>query len=348
MDKSYGLTLRKKKGFATAKGIALTVLLAAMSNVIGVLPPLGVIGPLVIAIILGIAWRALFGVPSQAFDGVAAANQKMLRLGIVLLGMRLNLGDIAAAGPKVLALAGLNIVFAVFAVYALARLLRVDKKLGMLTACGTAICGAAAVAAISPQIKANANETAISAATVAVLGTLFTIMYTLTYRFLGFTPYGYGVFSGATLHEIAHVVAAAAPGGKAAVDIAVVVKLTRVALLVPVALGIEFWRRRSFRTEHSGTAGTESRSSIPFPWFIVGFLAMSALNTAGVITPAVANQVVSAAYFLMAIGMVGLGLNVDMRVFFRAGMKAFAAGLAGSVLLSAFGYVLVHGFGLLG
>ena len=169
----------------------------------------------------------------------------MLRLGIILLGMRLNLVDIVKAGPKVLVIAAVVITFTIFVVYGLTKVFKVDKKLGILTACGTAICGAAAVVAIAPQVKAKDEETAVGAAIIAILGTIFTLIYTLLYPVLGFSPYGYGVFSGATLHEIAHVIAAAAPGGSTAVDIAVIVKLTRVAMLVPVAILIGLWFGKS-------------------------------------------------------------------------------------------------------
>ena len=159
--------------------------------------------------------------------------------------MRLNLVDIAKAGPKVLVIAAVVITFTIFVVYGLTKVFKVEKKLGILTACGTAICGAAAVVAIAPQVKAKDDETAVGAAIIAILGTIFTLIYTLLYPVLGLSPYGYGVFSGATLHEIAHVIAAAAPGGSTAVDIAVIVKLTRVAMLVPVAILIGLWFGKS-------------------------------------------------------------------------------------------------------
>ena len=101
-----------------------------------------------------------------------------------------------------------------------------------------------AVVAIAPQVKAKDDETAVGAAIIAILGTIFTLIYTLLYPVLGLSPYGYGVFSGATPHEIAHVIAAA-PGGSTAVDIAVIVKLTRVAMLVPVAILIGLWFGKS-------------------------------------------------------------------------------------------------------
>ncbi|MBE1444288.1 YeiH family protein [Paenibacillus sp. OAS669] len=322
-------------------GIALTLLIALAAKYLSGFPFLSIMGQLVIAILLGIIWRASIGVPARAAAGTQFSSKKLLRLGIILLGMRLNLVDIVHAGPKVFVLAVIVIVFTLSVVYGLTRLFKVEKGLGILTACGTAICGAAAVVAIAPQIKARDEETAIGAAIVAILGTIFTLLYTFLFPVLGLSPLGYGVFSGATLHEIAHVIAAAAPGGNDAVDMAVIVKLTRVALLVPVAIVIGIWANRSQRKEGTGSAPA-SWKSIPIPWFILGFLIVSGIHSLSIVTEAAASALVTAAYMLIAMAMAGLGLGVDLAAFRRLGMKSFAAGLIGSVLLSGLGFAMVH------
>jgi len=325
-------------------GIGITLVIAIAAKYAAMLPPFGIIGPLVIAILLGMVWRAALPVPEAAAGGIAFSSKKLLRFGIILLGMRLNLQDIVQAGPKVFAIAAFNVAFGLLVVYWISRLLRIEQKLGMLTACGTAICGAAAVAAIAPQVKADDKETAVGVAVIAVLGTLFTLAYTLLYPVLGLTPSGYGVFSGATLHEIAHVLAAAAPGGQGAVDTALLVKLTRVALLVPVAVFVGWWFRRR-ETNQKGGVKSEN-TPLPIPWFIFGFLFMSGINTLGVIPAAFAGQMVAAAYLLIAMAMAGLGLNIELRTFRSLGGGPFAAGFIGSVLLSLFGLTLVYVLGL--
>ena len=256
--------------------------------------------------------------------------------------MRLNLVDIAKAGPKVLVIAAVVITFTIFVVYGLTKVFKVEKKLGILTACGTAICGAPRSWQLHRKSKRRTMKQQLGQRIIAILGTIFTLIYTLLYPVLGLSPYGYGVFSGATLHEIAHVIAFAAPGGSTAVDIAVIVKLTRVAMLVPVAILIGLWFGKS-----EGSKEKKSWRELPIPWFIFGFLAMSAVHSLGIIPEVVAGYIVVLAYMLIAMAMAGLGLNVEFKTFRKLGSKAFVAGLIGSVCLSVLGYVLVYALGFM-
>lgn len=330
---------QRLKSFLTPafmKGILLTLIIALVAKYISTFPFFSILGQLVIAIILGMAWRAAFKVQDSWQAGISFSSKKLLRLGIILLGMRLNLADIYHAGAGVFLIAFIDLVFALVVVYGLTKVFHVEKKLGILTACGTAICGAAAVVAIAPQIKANEKETAVGAAIVALLGTIFTLIYTVLYSVFNLTPTEYGIFAGGTLHEIAHVIAAASAGGNEAVDMAVIVKLTRVALLVPVAIIIGIFYQRMDKGQ-----GKEGLSLSIIPWFILGFLAMSAINSLGIIPANVAQTFVNISYLLIGMSMAGLGLNVEIKTFKQLGVKAFIAGLIGSVCLSIVGYVLV-------
>lgn len=126
---------------------------------------------------------------------------------------------------------------------------------------------------------------------------------------------------------------------------AVIVKLTRVALLVPVAILIGIWASRAEQQE-KGNSTKLSWHTIPIPWFILGFLFVSGIHSFGIISADIASGIVTLAYMLIAMAMAGLGLNVDLVAFRRLGLTSFAAGLIGSVLLSGLGYVLVHLLGL--
>lgn len=318
------------------KGLLLTLIIAVVAKSISTFPFFSIMGQLVIAILLGILWRATFNVPDQWQTGIAFSSKKLLRFGIILLGMQLNLADIYNAGAIVFFIAFINLVVALLVVYGLTKVFDVERKLGILMACGTAICGAAAVVAIAPQIKANDKETAVGAAIVALLGTVFTLVYVLLYSLFSLTSAQYGVFAGGTLHEIAHVVAASAAGGHEAIDMAIIVKLTRVALLVPVAILIGILHRGSKKEQKK-----ERLSLSIIPWFIVGFLAMSAFNSLGIVPQSVAQVMVNFAYILIGMAMAGLGLNIEIATFKILGIKAFIVGFIGSICLSVFGYILV-------
>ncbi|KOY80080.1 YeiH family putative sulfate export transporter [Lysinibacillus macroides] len=317
------------------KGILLTFFIALAAKYIATFSLFSMVGQLVIAMVLGVAWRAAFTVQASWQAGITFSSKKLLRFGIILLGMRLNLVDIYHTGASVFLIAVIDLLFALIVVYGLTKMFKVEQKLGILTACGTAICGAAAVVAIAPQIKANEKETAVGAAIVALLGTVFTLIYTILYSIIHLTPTEYGIFAGGTLHEIAHVIAAASTGGKEAVDLAVIVKLTRVALLAPIAIIIGAF----YQKVDKGEEKVLSLSIIP--WFIVGFLAMGAFNSLGIVEANTVQSIVNIAYILIAMAMAGLGLNIEIKTFKELGVKAFIAGLIGSLCLAIMGYILV-------
>ncbi|MDG4655452.1 putative sulfate exporter family transporter [Ectobacillus antri] len=327
------ITATKQKRLIFYKGITITLALAIIARFAAQLPLLHIVGQLVIAMILGMLWRGAGGTSNV---GTAFSSKVLLRFGIILLGMRLDFQDIIQAGPKVFIIAVIHILFTITMIYALTRWIGGDEKIGILTACGTAICGAAAIAAIAPQVKASEEETTLGIATVAVLGTIFTIAYTLLYPVLSLSANAYGVLAGGTLHEIAHVVAAAAPGGNVALDAAIIVKLTRVALLIPVALLIGiWWTRRDSVTDNA-------KHSIPIPWFIFGFLAMSGVNSLHIIPKEIVDLLITCAYLLMAMAMAGMGISVNINAFQQKGSRVFLATLIGSLLLSMLGFTLLH------
>ncbi|MEK4405850.1 YeiH family protein [Sporosarcina sp. FSL K6-6792] len=322
-----------KKGFWL--GIGLTFFIAVIAKLATLLPYISLIGPLVFAILIGMLWNTFYPVRAEWEGGIEFASKKLLRAGIILLGMRLNLGDIASAGWPAFLWAVGSVLIGIGAVYGIARAIGADKTISFLTACGTGICGAAAIVAVASQVKAKPEQTAISVAIIAILGTLFTFVYTLVYPVLELSSRAFGMFAGGTLHEIAHVVAAGDVGGTEALDFALVVKLTRVMLLVFVAGGVGIWMSR----KNKQSAEKFNLKTLPIPWFIFGFLAVSALYTTGIVPEAVASVFVTLAYLLMAMSMAGLGLNVKFEAFRSAGMKPFVAGLGGTVILVLVGYM---------
>ncbi|MBM7866524.1 putative sulfate exporter family transporter [Heliobacterium gestii] len=343
----------------TVGGMLLTALVALAAQQLIRFSPFTVFGALVSAILLGMAVRAAAGERLASMKGgFAFAAKFLLRLGIVLMGVRLNLADIAAAGWRMVALDGTVIVFALTVIHLLGKRLAVGERLTSLIAIGTGVCGAAAIGAAAQAVRAKDEEVALSVTLISLLGTAFTVLYTLLQPVLAFSAQQYGVFVGATLHEIAHVVAAAAPAGASGSDQALLVKLGRVILLAPVVMALE-WRYRQRASADATDANTNTGAGLPdgaapgvgadegigarvktpapIPWFVVGFLAMALLNTYHCFSPAITAAMVSASLFLMAMAMAGMGLNVWIGDFKRVGVAPVLLGVSGSVLLSLFG-----------
>ncbi|HMM20131.1 MAG TPA: putative sulfate exporter family transporter [Selenomonadales bacterium] len=311
-------------------GIGIAVVLSFLARGFAQLPYIGMIGPMITAILLGIACRAFFGAAvAKGQAGISFTAQKLLRLGIILMGFRLNIGEIIAAGWHTLLLDILVITFALVVINRLGKKFGVAKDLATLVAVGTGICGAAAIGAVAPVIKAKEEDVTVAVTIIAVLGTVFALAYTALIPFLGLSPHGYGTFVGSTLHELAHVIAAAAPDGPDSSSVAILVKLGRVAFLVPVTLIIGYLHTR-------GQAALRL-SSLPVPWFLFGFLGMAAVNTLDLLSADMVRLLVDASVFFLVMAMGAMGLNVRYADFLRTRSGPVLICLIGSLLLGVFG-----------
>ncbi|MCD9022211.1 YeiH family protein [Cohnella silvisoli] len=327
-------------------GVLLTLLLALAGWGLSLLPGLERLGPLACALLLAPAYRHRFGYPSAITSGIRFSSATLLRLAIILFGLKLNIGDLLQQGLPLLARSCGTVVFGLAAVMALGRLFRADRKLTMLLAIGTAICGAAAIAAVSPLLKSKDEDTAISAGLIALIGTVFAPAYTLIQPWLPLNTAAYGIWSGLTLHEIAHVAMAAAPAGSDALADGLLTKLCRVALLVPLCIGIlslAKLRGRSKTTE-AGNSRVNAVTKFPFPWFLLGFVAMSLFGSyvVPVILPEPAmllHGLSIVTTLLLGMAMAGLGLNVSLRDFRTRALRPFTAMLIASLLLSILTYM---------
>ncbi|MBL0385748.1 putative sulfate exporter family transporter [Tumebacillus sp. ITR2] len=328
-------------------GVALTAGLALIGKGLSLLPHLSMIGPMVLAILLGMAyatWGQTFAqkkTSANVADGYTFASKYLLRAGIILLGVRLDLIALSHAGVRVLGTEIVLVALTLLVGYWIARRFGVDEKLAMVIAAGTAICGAAAAVAIAVQVKARSEQTVLGVATVAVLGTVFTVLYTLLFPLLGLSNGAFGAFSGATLHEIAHVIAAATPHGTDSLDNGLLVKLSRVVLLAPVAMFIGWWsnrRERQYQTDAAKNMSPKRRpGKAPIPYFVFGFLLVGALHTWQILPASWTQPLIQTSLFLLTMGMAGLGLQVNIKAL-RGGSRAFQAALLTSVLLAIVGY----------
>ncbi|KGX87172.1 membrane protein [Pontibacillus litoralis JSM 072002] len=313
-------------------GILFTCLIAFLGILLAQLPVLRHIGPLAVAIIIAVVYRQLFGFPVHMQEGIQFASKKLLRVAIILFGLKLPLDVVFQEGLGLLARSAFTILFAVSLTMLFAKWWKANWTMSMLLAVGTGVCGAAAIAAVSPILKANEEDTALSVGIIALVGTIFGIGYTILLPVLPIDSVTYGYWSGLSLHEIAHVALAAAPAGEEALGMALLAKLTRVLLLIPLCFILVAWMRRK-----NGNA--EEKAHVEFPWFLLGFIVMSFIGSyvlgKRVDVPQQALDAISfLTTFLLAMAMSGLGLNVDMNKIGSKTTRPLLAMLLTSVMLS--------------
>lgn len=316
-------------------GIALAAALAVLSYTAAGLPYLKIMGPLTLALVLGIALRLMIGLPAWAGAGTAFSGRTLLRLGIVLLGARLNFALLAQVGPKVLALDAAVIVCGIAGIAWLGRRLGLAPKLALLLAVGTSVCGASAVVAAGSVAKAEESEITLAVALCGILGTAGVFFYVLGAPFFSLSNSQLAILSGSTLHEVAQVMAAAFTWGASSGDLATLVKLTRVVLLAPALLVLAFFVGRS------SNAVRFSWKNPPVPWFVGGFLGVGAAGSTGLLSPDAARTFAIGSVLLMTVAMAAMGLNTEWKTLRQAGRKVLYAGIAG------FGALVGLSFGLI-
>lgn len=317
-------------------GVALTALLAIVAIALERLPGIAHLGPLSVALLLGLAWRAFNHVPLGHRVGIGFSAKTLLRLGIVLLGVRLNLELVAHAGLKVLVLDISVITAGLLGITWLGRRLGLDPTLACLIAVDSSICGASAVAAAAPALRAREDEMALVIPMCSLIGTVAMLGFTFAQQVHPLSTAHYGLMTGATLHEVAQVMAAVNPIPEA-VEIGTMTKLTRVVLLVPAVFVLGWWTAR----RNAGRAGTTPHA-LPKPWFVLGFLLVGGLNTLGLrylpeqrgTLQGLDQQVLTVANFLMAMAMAGMGLQVDLRRLRTNGLRSLVTAVVGWLALA--------------
>lgn len=325
-----------ERGFYYA--LAMTLVCSLLGTVLGGLPYLSIIGALVISLILGMLFQFYRPAIDKAEVGIGFISNKFLRLGIILLGFKLNLIDLANAGVKTILVAVVVVTGVIILTYNLARKFGVSKQLAILTASGTGICGAAAVMGISPQIKvdkkdekAKHNDEVLAVAIVAILGTVFTLIEIGLKPLLHMSPSQFGIMAGGSLHEIAHAIATGGAGGPVSLDTAIITKLSRVLLLAPAALIIGIWYQHSEKKNNNG-----AKQKLPIPWFMAGFILASIIGTFVPMSQGVPDLLVKLAYLVLGMAMSALGMTVNFKAFLSSGKNAVVAAFSASVILLVF------------
>ncbi len=296
---------------------------------------------LLLVILVGMALRSLMPLPEWAAPGVRVAQRPVLRWAVAGLGFRLSLGEIVRIGaPALLVVVVSTLVALAFGVW-VGRRLGLDGKLAMLLSVGGAICGASAVVAADSVVQAEKRDSALALGIITLLGTVGIVLYPFLGRAAGMGDFLYGVWDGASLHEMAQVVAAGAGYSKEATSVATVVKLTRITLLAPVVFWLA-WRARvaAGAAVSAGSAASGAPKVSLVPWFLVLFVVFAALNSTGWLAKPLVQQLQRADLWLLCVGMAGVGLQTSFADLGRAGWAPIAAGAAQWVLLAALSFGL--------
>jgi uncharacterized integral membrane protein (TIGR00698 family) len=302
------------------------------------------VSPYVVALVLGIALANVGAVPAVANEGARVAQRRLLRLGVVLLGFQVSVSEVASIGVAGLVAVTLIVVTTFVVTRRLARALGLSEQLAVMLGAGFAICGASAVAAMDEITDASDEEVTFAIALVTICGTVAVIVLPLLAGPVGLSSREFGAWVGASVHDVAQVVAAAGQHGAPSLHSAIVVKLTRVALLVPLVAVVgrtAGWRTRVPHAEASSTADPVPgpRVTPPLPLFMVGFLAAVGVASTGVVTASQLATLKVLQTLCFTAALAALGMHVRVNRLRGIGWAGVAVGAVSSIGIAVLGLV---------
>ena len=298
--------------------------------------------PMIIGIILGMLYANSLrnNLPETWVPGIQFCSKKILRLGIILYGFRLTFQDIVNVGVAGILIDAIVVTVTIIGGIYLGRLLKMDKEIALLTSIGSGICGAAAVLGAESTIQTKPYKTAVAVATVVIFGTISMFIYPIAYRagILGLSTDEMGIYAGSTLHEVAHAVGAGNAMGTEISNVAIIVKMIRVMLLVPVLLILGWWVASKARKGDASAKG----GKVAVPWFAVGFLVVIGFNSFDLLPAGVVDAINYIDTFLLTMAMAALGAETSIDKFKKAGAKPFVLAFGLYIWLLGGGYLLAR------
>ena len=300
------------------------------------------LSPLIVGIVLGILYANSLRnhLPQTWVPGITFCTKFVLRAGIILYGFRLTYQQVMQIGLPAIVIDTIIVLFTIIIGVIFGRMLKMDRDISLLTSTGSAICGAAAVLGAEPIVRSEPHKTAVAVSTVVIFGTLSMFLYPVLYRsgVFDLTPEQMGLYTGATLHEVAHVAGAGNAMGEAISDPAVIVKMIRVLLLAPALLVMSIVLAR-IPAKSADT--TECRRRVTIPWFAVGFVIVIAFNSLNLLPREAVDAINTFDTFLLTMAMTALGAETSIDKFKKAGSRPFVLALILYAWLVIGGYLLV-------
>jgi uncharacterized integral membrane protein (TIGR00698 family) len=316
---------------AILPGVLLAAALAWLARWLHTVPAIGTVSALMLAILLGMIVRNTAGVHPAFQPGIKFSMRRLLRLAIMLLGFQLSVHQIRQVGGTGFLIVATTLVCTFLFTVWLGKLLRVDAKLVELLAAGTSICGASAVVATNTITEGTDEDVAYAIAVVTALGTVSVVLYPLASVAMTMPASSYGLWAGASIHEIAQVIAAAFQGGAVSAQYGTISKLSRVMLLAPVVFLLGYLADRR-----------KGAGKVPFPLFLVGFLAMIGINSTGVLTAEWVARLVFVNQFLLALALAAMGLETSVRKLIGEGLRPFLVGAGAWCFISLLSLTLIR------
>ncbi|WP_344995663.1 YeiH family protein [Tsukamurella soli] len=324
-----------------APGSALALAVACVATVVGrILPILGApVAAVLLDALVASTVRPVARMPALA-AGLRITGGSVLQIAVVLLGAQVSIAQVLHTGRQTLPVMLGTLVVALAGAWALGRALGVDRDLRTLIGVGTAICGASAIAAVTPVLRPGASRVAYALTTVFLFNVAAVVAFPPLGHLLGLSQHAFGVFAGTAVNDTSSVVAAATSYGREATDTAVVVKLTRALMIIPVSLGLAWlvgrpaWNRADGAGRPDGAAPRPRLRNL-VPWFLLGFLALAILGSVWPLSPGVRSDLALAATFLITWALAAIGLSTDLRALRRAGVTPLLLGAALWLLVSA-------------
>jgi uncharacterized integral membrane protein (TIGR00698 family) len=322
-------------------GLLLTFILAAVAFELRSLLGITALSPLIIAIVLGMAFHNTVGTPGTFKSGVAFSMRRILRFAIVLLGLQLSFAQLIKVGTVGLAIIAVTLAATFLFTVWLGRRLGIDRKLAQLIAAGTSICGASAIIATNTVTRASDEDVAYAVACVTVFGSASMLLYPALEGLVQLAPHAFGLWAGASIHEIAQVVAAAFQNGTSSGHFGTIAKLSRVMLLAPTILVLGYVSAKRLQTV-GGDHVTPAIQPLPMPLFVLGFLAMMVFNSFDLIPQVDKTYLVQATTFFLTVALAAMGLETDFGKLRAKGWRPLLVGAGSWLFISAFSLVLIE------
>ncbi len=301
------------------------------------------ISPMIIGIILGMIYANSLRnhLPDTWVPGIQFCSKRLLRLGIIFYGFRLTLQDIAVVGVPGVIVDAIVVTVTILGGVLIGRMMKMDRDTALLTSVGSGICGAAAVLGAEATIRSQPYKTAVAVATVVIFGTVSMFLYPALYNTgtLGLTPQEMGIYSGSTLHEVAHAVGAGNAMGADVANGAIIVKMIRVMMLVVVLLVLSVWVGMRSR-KAVGAGGSAQKGKISIPWFAVLFLLVIVFNSFVHLPEPMIDGINYADTFMLTMAMAALGAETSFDKFKKAGAKPFILAFCLDLWLIGGGWVM--------